>query len=109
MGAGLTGRDERIGADIERGLCLASLGQWWTRTAAHYELARALIRYEAGDVAEALRVARDAMAHVMDDAQLAARVAALLSAMERQRSCAVAGDSVARAYQAVLTELRRTT
>jgi hypothetical protein len=79
------------------------------RTAAHYELARALIRYEAGDVIEALRLTRDTRALVADDDQLVFRLHALVAAMERERSKAHAGDSVARAYQSLLTELRRAT
>ena len=79
------------------------------RTAAHYELARALIRYEAGEVVEALGLARGAATLVVDDARLDFHIHALISAMERQQSRGMVSDSVARAYQAVLTELRRIT
>lgn len=75
-------------------------------TATHYELARALIRYEAGDLDQALDMVRDATRLVSDDPRLTFRVQALEAALRRQASSADAAPLVARAYQDVVAELR---
>ena len=77
------------------------------RTATHYELAQALITFEGGDTTEALRRVRGATHLVADDSHLARRVETLVSALERATARRDAGQSVARAYQDVVDELRR--
>jgi hypothetical protein len=77
------------------------------RTAIHYELARALISFEAGDVTNALRIVRDATRLVAGDHRLAWRVGVLEHALGQAVAGADAGQSVARAYQDVVDELRR--
>jgi hypothetical protein len=76
------------------------------RTGAHYELARALIRFEDGDVEAALREARSAAQAVRGAGRLEARVHTLVTALEREAAGSSPPTSVARAYRDAVDELR---